>query len=204
MTDSSLQRWGGLATIGVGICSLLYGALYVVLVVFGPKMDPATSLTSFGIQITNLLLALSGLPIPKAVEGQSLVPLLGAARDGKNATSFGWKPEPAVTEKAKSENGGAPRPHDTESYAMVFDGWKLVHNVHRSAGMQEFELYDHNADPLDSKDVAAQHADIVQSLRVRLGDWDKMVEARKLPKGGTAEGVSAKDLARLKGLGYIQ
>src|SRR5689334_2723517 len=61
MTDTSLQRWGGLATIGVGICSLLYGVLYVVLVVFGPKLDPATSLTSFGIQITNLLLALSGL-----------------------------------------------------------------------------------------------------------------------------------------------
>lgn len=61
MPDSSLQRWGGLATIGVGICSLLYGVLYVVLVVFGPKMDPATSLTSFGVQITNLLLALSGL-----------------------------------------------------------------------------------------------------------------------------------------------
>ncbi len=61
MTDTSLQRWGGLATIGVGICSLLYGILYVVFVVFGPRLDPAPSLISFGVQITNLLLALSGL-----------------------------------------------------------------------------------------------------------------------------------------------
>jgi hypothetical protein len=60
MNDSSLQRWGGLATIGVGICSFLYGILYVVLVFLGPRTDTATSLTSFGIQITNLLLALSG------------------------------------------------------------------------------------------------------------------------------------------------
>ena len=89
-------------------------------------------------------------------------------------------------------------------YGIVFDGWKLVHNVQRSTGAPEFELYDHNADPLDSKDVAAQHADIVQSLSAKLADWDKMVEARKLPKGGNSSGLSAKELARLKGLGYIQ
>jgi hypothetical protein len=61
MNDESLQRWGGLATIGVGLCSLLYGILYTVFIFLGPRTDTATSLTSFGIQITNLLLALSGL-----------------------------------------------------------------------------------------------------------------------------------------------
>ena len=67
-----------------------------------------------------------------------------------------------------------------------------------------FELFDHNADPLDLKNVAAQHADIVQSLSAKLADWDKMVEARKLPKGSTGEGLSSKEMTRLKGLGYIQ
>ena len=177
------------------------------LMLYRPGVIPAglrIKETVRSIDLMPTLLALSGLPIPKAVEGQSLVPLLGATRDGKGPTAFGWKPEPAVTEKAISENNGAPRPHDTESYGIVYDGWKLVHNVHRSGATAEYELYDHNADPLDSKDVAAQHADIVQSLQAKLADWDKMVEARKLPKGGAAEGLSAKELARLKGLGYIQ
>src|SRR5262249_24411983 len=61
MTDTSLQRWGGWASIGVGLCSLLYGILYVGFVLLGAKLDPAASLVSFGIQSTNLMLALSGL-----------------------------------------------------------------------------------------------------------------------------------------------
>jgi hypothetical protein len=50
-----------LAVIGVGLCSLLYGILYVALIVLGPRLDPAASLVSFGVQSTNFLLALSGL-----------------------------------------------------------------------------------------------------------------------------------------------
>jgi hypothetical protein len=61
MSDSTFVRWGGLAAIGVGLCSLLYGVLYITLVVFGPKLDPAASLVSFGVQSTNFLMALGGL-----------------------------------------------------------------------------------------------------------------------------------------------
>src|SRR5579864_3896944 len=61
MNDTSFQRWGSLAVIGVGLCSLLYGLLYVDLIVLGPHLDPAASLVSFGVQSTNFLLALSGL-----------------------------------------------------------------------------------------------------------------------------------------------
>jgi hypothetical protein len=61
MNDTTLMRWGGLAAIGVGLASLLYGLAYVILVVLGPRLDTSASLTSFGIQITNLLLALSGV-----------------------------------------------------------------------------------------------------------------------------------------------
>jgi arylsulfatase A-like enzyme len=156
------------------------------------------------IDLMPTLLELSGLPIPKAVEGQSLIPLLGAVRDGKPAESFGWKPQPAVSEKARTEKAAGPRPHEIESYAIVYDGWKLIHNVHGIAGMPEFELYDHRTDPLDLKDVAAQHPDLVQSLQARLADWDKMVEARKLPKAGAADPLTTKEMNRLRGLGYIQ
>jgi hypothetical protein len=47
MNNSSLMRWGGLASIGVGLCSLLYGVLYVLLVVPN-KVDTATSLVPSG------------------------------------------------------------------------------------------------------------------------------------------------------------
>ena len=37
-----------------------------------------------------------------------------------------------------------------------------------------------------------------------LADWNKMVEKGKLPKGDSAEGLSSKELERLKSLGYVQ
>jgi hypothetical protein len=61
MNDSTYVRWGSLAAIAVGLCSFLYGVLYIVLVVYGPKLDPADSMVSFGVQSTNFLLALGGL-----------------------------------------------------------------------------------------------------------------------------------------------
>jgi arylsulfatase A-like enzyme len=186
----------------------VYGELTSVpLMLYRPGVMPAglkVKETTRSIDLMPTLLELSGLPVPKAVEGQSLVGLIGAAKDGKPVDSLGWKPQPAVTEKARSENAGGPVPHETESYGIVFDGWKLVHNVQRSAGAPEFELYDHRSDPLDLKDVAAQHPDVVKSLTAKLADWDKMVEARKLPKGSAADPLSAKERDRLRGLGYIQ
>ncbi|MBI1786279.1 MAG: sulfatase [Acidobacteria bacterium] len=164
------------------------------------------------IDLMPTLLDLSGLAVPKRAQGQSLLPLLAAARDAKGkggsvaeaAQRLGWKPEPAVTEKAKSENAGGPPPLETESYGLVLGGWKLVHNVQRSAGAPEFELYNHADDPLDKTDVAGQHPDVVGRLREQLAAWHKMVEAGKLPKGDVAEGMSQKDLDRLRSLGYVQ
>jgi arylsulfatase A-like enzyme len=151
------------------------------------------------------LLDLSGLPVPKKVQGQSLVPLIAAARSSKGgAQALGWKAEPAVTEKARSENAGGPPPYETESYGIVHDGWKLVHHVQRAAGAEEFELFNHAEDPLDSKNVASQHPDQVARLNALLAEWNKMVEKDKLPKGDSAEGLSSKELERLKTLGYVQ
>jgi len=54
------------------------------------------------------------------------------------------------------------------------------------------------------KDVATQHPDIVQSMRGRLDEWNKMVVARRLPKGAAADALTTKEMNRLRGLGYIQ
>ena len=61
MTDQSFKQWGRLSVIIVGLCSLLYGVLYVALIVLPGAKPPAEVLTSFSTQITNLLLAASGI-----------------------------------------------------------------------------------------------------------------------------------------------
>ncbi|MBX3084156.1 MAG: DUF4386 family protein [Anaerolineae bacterium] len=61
MNDQTFKQWGGLAVIIVGVCSLLYGLLYVALIVLPGAKPPTEALTSFGTQCTNLLLAASGI-----------------------------------------------------------------------------------------------------------------------------------------------
>jgi arylsulfatase A-like enzyme len=196
----------------------VYGELAgVPLVLYRPGVIPEgvrIGETVRSIDLMPTLLDLSGLPVPKRAQGQSLVPLLAAAREAKRkgtsgsiakaAEALGWNPQPAVTEKAKCDSSGGPPPRDTESYGIVSGGWKLVDNVHRSAGVPEFELYSHAGDPLDMKNVAGEHPEIVERLRSQLEGWHKMVGQTKLPKEGAAEGVSSKDLDRLRSLGYIQ
>ncbi len=191
----------------------VYGELTgVPMVLYRPGVIPAgvqIKETVRNIDLMPTLLDLSGLPVPKKVQGQSLVPLIAAMRESKGAVAgvaqtLGWKPEPAVTEKAKTENAGGPPPYETESYGIVHDGWKLVHHVQRAAGEEEFKLFNHVEDPLDSKNVAAEHPDQVTRLKALLADWNKMVEKGKLPKGDSAEGLSSKELERLKSLGYVQ
>ena len=146
----------------------VYGELaHVPLMLYRPGTVPAgleITETVRSIDLMPTLLDLSGLPIPEGIQGQSLVPLLAAARDvdsggssGEAAEALGWESRAAVTEKAKTEQSGGPPPQETESYGIVADGWKLVHNVTRSGDGPEFELYHHKDDPLDSTNVAGQH-----------------------------------------------
>ncbi len=153
------------------------------------------------IDVMPTLLDLSGLAVPARAQGQSLVPLMAAMRDHAAPESKGWKAEPAVTEKAGILSGGGPPPRDSASLGLVFGGWKLVHYL---KGGPEYELFDHTADPTDAHDVAGQHPEIVARLRAQLEGWRKMVESSKLPKGNTQEGISSKDLDKLRSLGYVQ
>jgi hypothetical protein len=52
--------------------------------------------------------------------------------------------------------------------------------------------------------VAARHPEIVDRLKTQLAAWKKTAEQGKLPKAGSSEGMSSKDLERLRSLGYVQ
>ena len=193
----------------------VYGELaHVPLMLYRPGTVPAglkIAETVRSIDLMPTLLDLSGLPIPEGIQGQSLVPLMAAVRDAASggsaseaAQALGWEPRPAVTEKAKTAMAGGPPPRETESYGIVSDNWKLVHNVIRTDDGPEFELYKHADDPLDSANVAEQNPGVVERLKAELASWHEMVKAGKLPDAGQAGDLSPKELERLRSLGYIK
>ena len=69
----------------------------------------------------------------------------------------------------------------------------------------EFELYDHQNDPLDQIDIASQHPEIVERLAQQLEGWRRWAQERVLPTDAeSSQGLSAEELERLRSLGYIQ
>jgi arylsulfatase len=178
----------------------------VPLILYRPGAIPAgvrVEETTRSIDLMPTLLASSGLPIPGNAQGQSLLPLVTASQEANGegareaAAALGWESRPAVTEEHARDD------KDDESYALVFEGWKLIHNV-KTKDKPEFELFDHRADPLDATNVAEQHPDRIKELRAKLAAWREMVTAARLPDEESAEGMSSEEITRLRSLGYIQ
>ncbi len=160
------------------------------------------------IDVMPTILELSRLPLPSGMQGQSLVPLLGApgASRGTVQAAGGWTPRPALTEKAVTvEPMGAPPPQDTESYAIVAGGYKLIVNSKRPAGFAEFELYDHRRDRLDKTNVASAHPEVVTRLAKEIAVWRTRAESERLkPDAASTAAMSPEQLDRLRALGYVQ
>jgi arylsulfatase A-like enzyme len=186
----------------------VYGELSnLPLIFWGPAIVPPgreVEETVETVDVMPTLLEMSRLPVPDAAQGHSLVPLLLPLAPGTSRGADPWD-RPAISEKAVTEDKGSPPPRDTASTAIVSRGFKLIHNTKRPAGRPEFELYDHRADPLDLRDVAAEHPDVVGRLAKELAAWRQMAERARL-KGDTesAAELSPEELERLRALGYIQ
>jgi arylsulfatase A-like enzyme len=192
-----------------------YGELTgVPLILWGPGRVPSGQVvadTVRTIDIMPTLLEISRLPIPAPAQGESLVPLLTLktpAGGGSLRADGGLLPgrgRPAVSEKASTVDAGGPAPRDTESFAIVSDGWKLIHNTKRHQGDPEFELYRHDQDPLDQADLSAEHPELVARLAHDLQAWQsRAARARLKPDEASAQTMSKEDLERLRSLGYIQ
>ncbi len=155
------------------------------------------------------ILELAGRRFPEGMQGDSLVPLLfadprpeGAGRD--LPVFRGWEPKPAFAEKATVREILSPPPRETESWAVLLDGWKLIRNTRRAEGVPEFELYDYRNDPLDRRDRASERPELVAMLAARLEAWRAEVTASRLRRDVTAESaLSTEQLERLRSLGYL-
>ena len=180
----------------------LYGeSTNVPLVLWGPGRVPSGKTIEDTVQSIDLaptLIQLSGLEIPDTMQGQSLVPLLAA--EGSNRPE-GWRRRPIISERIRSSLSDGT----SNSTAIVWDGWKLVHNTERPSGHPEFELFDHANDPWSRVDVADEHPDKVEELAGHLESWRLWVAAQALPTDAElTQGISGEELERLRSLGYVQ
>jgi arylsulfatase A-like enzyme len=172
----------------------------VPLILWGPGRLPPGRVVEETVQSLDLaptLLALSGLPVPETMQGQSLLPL---AQDGETER---WRRRPAISERNRSESFREPQ--TANGTAIVWDGWKLIRNAERPPDRPEFELFDHRKDPLNLVNVAEAHPEKVAELSKLLDGWRHWVEARRLPSDAElTQGVSGEELERLRSLGYVQ
>jgi len=165
------------------------------------------------IDIMPTVLALAGLPAPGKLMGRNLVPIMSGRRGTGPVTSNqtdvvhasgDLKPRPAITEKHPTKQAGGPPPRDTGSIALIWNGWKLIQNYERPAGMPEFELYKRAEDPLDHHNVADSNPAQVKLMRPMIDAWLQRVKAGQLPKGDAPENLSKEELQRLRALGYVK
>jgi arylsulfatase A-like enzyme len=177
----------------------VYGELIrVPLILWGPghvtkgvKIDEPVEL----VDVMPTLLDLSAIPAPAGAQGQSMRPLL--------EKGSGWKRRPPIAERQPM--GGDDFPGAAESYAIMDGDWKLIHNVVRPPDKPEYELFDFYKDPLDQKNVAAEHPDVVERLAKSLDAWHQMAKAAKLkPDSELTKGMTKEQLDQLRSLGYVK
>ncbi len=156
------------------------------------------------IDVMPTLLEMSGLRVPPAAQGQSLRPLLGKeGGTGVVTADSGWKRRPVIAEKQPMSN--KEHPQADECYAIMDGRWKLIQNVVRGPDKPEFELFAFLDDPLDQKNVAAEHPDVVTRLTRDITAWRKSAtEARLKPDSEATKGMTAEQLEQLRSLGYVK
>ncbi len=180
-----------------------------------PGLVPAGKVIEKPVQHVDLMptiLELSGLPIPDAAQGQSLVSLMTPdAADPAQPEAPGstghtpWRERPIFVERPASDHPTSPAPRAYSSFGVIFDGWKLIQHGEGRGETPEYELYDDVNDPLDRHDLAAERPETVARLAELLDAWRQDAAARQLESDTTvAAELTQEELERLRSLGYIE
>ena len=144
------------------------------------------------------LCELAGLPVPKHVEGTSFAPLLGNPRRPWKTAAFSQFPcsalrewaalplseamrttffGPLIAQKEKQIADQLPKQWSRDrfenhvmGYAMRTDRYRLVRwvDVRQPRRAVAVELFDHRADPRETRNLASERADVVARLTARL------------------------------------
>ena len=151
------------------------------------------------IDLMPTLLDISGLSIPAQAQGQSLVPHFA----GGDPVHLGWQPRPSFAERVPAPAEFGVYETGLESRAIIHDGWKLIYNLAGPEDRPEtFELYRHDDDPLNTRDLSSENPDVVRRLHALLEDWHRQALADRFePDSGS---LSPEERERLRSLGYLQ
>ncbi len=160
------------------------------------------------VDVMPTILELAGIKAPQNMQGQSLTELFSKQASGKTAEANSilgvWK-RPAFSMKAATVGNDSPPPQETESFAVVLNEWKLIHNTKRKGDTPEFELYNQTSDSINKTNVAKQNPEAVKRLSRLIEEWREKSSANRLkPDAEAAQSLSQEELERLRALGYIQ
>jgi arylsulfatase A-like enzyme len=146
------------------------------------------------IDVAATVVELAGLPLPASFEGTSLAGLL---RGDSSA---------ALPEYVFMESGYQLR---SSQITIRHGRWKLIHvrSEEERALMSgsEYELYDLDADPAESENLASQHPEILERLRQELNNW-YLENTRRAEIGPELdlESLDPRSREMLKALGYLE
>ncbi len=181
----------------------LYGPnTNVPLLLWGPRFLPRGVRIEPTVELVDLLPTLAELARiapPERAQGASLLPLVRSGGEGPEIER--WRGRPAFSERAM-RSAGEELGETLPGSAIVEGRWKLIEFDPVPPGRARFELFDHDADPLDRHDLAREHPEVVERLADTLARWRSRVTARRLP-AEDAGTVDADELARLRSLGYV-
>ncbi len=175
--------------------------LRVPLIFHWPEGRVAKRRISQPVELVDLYPTLRDLVAPKSevagLEGQSLLPFLGAAPPSSEQLE-------TFRLAFAAAGGGAPLTH----FRTVQDErWQLVFHPARTTKKGEelpirYELYDLEADPLAAHNLEGQHPEISRRLTQNLARWMNGRLRIQPPKGLASENSEATQKA-LKALGYL-
>ena len=112
------------------------------------------------VDILPTVLDLLDIPVSASIQGQSLVQLI---------TGGDFSERPAFTETTPGGYQATSEMMETRIRAMRTRKWKLIHT--HGPGVDEYELYDLSLDPLERKDVAKAHPEVLAEMRAALQKW---------------------------------
>ena len=112
------------------------------------------------IDILPTVLEILKLPVPSAVQGRSLLPLILGQVEAER---------PAFTETTPGGYQATPEMMNTRIRAMRTSQWKLIHT--HGPGVDTYQLYDLKNDPREKANVADDHPEITEKMRVALHQW---------------------------------
>jgi arylsulfatase A-like enzyme len=143
------------------------------------------------IDMTPTVLDLLGLPPMPGAEGRSLVPMMRAASSRLAWPSTETEPRPALA--------WPPAPSEIPLRSIIDGRFQLLVDLEDGPS----RLFDLEADPLATTDVARDHPAVVSRLRAQWDAWFAENSDEILEAGPEVE-LPEKTRERLRELGYLE